>query len=83
MLLKINMIILFKMNMIREQLILIQHDHIIEIHTHKLPILHKLILILTKHITFNHVPTKPYYHNLKVYFYISQICANIITIFLV
>ena len=83
MLLKINMIILFKMNMIREQLILIQHDHIIEIHTHKLPILHELILILTKHITFNNVPTNPYYHNFMVYFYISQTYANIITIFLV
>ena len=81
MLFKINMIILFKINMIIEQLILIQHDDIIEIHTHKLPIIHKLILILTKHITFNHLPTNPYYF--KVYFYISQTYANIITIFLV
>ena len=83
MLLEINMIILFKINMIIQQLILIQHDDIIEIHTHKLPILHKLILILTKHITFNNVPTNPYYHNFKVYFYISQTYENIITIFLV
>ena len=41
---KIKMIILFKINMIIEQLIIIQHDDIIEIHTHNLPILHKLNL---------------------------------------